>query len=247
MAARSEEADRSNRAKILRAAISAFAQVGFEGASLRGIAENADVPFQSIAYYFGSKADLWKAALDQQYERYLEMGKGLGFTLSGNIFEQFRNHLFVLLTNLLQRPQLRSIWVQEFLAKSDRYEEIIKPQIKDLHDNLARPYYEEVVRLGIVKKYSAGEITLIVGGFAQLVLTYSYYLDLSRGDSPNSSSSLESYVDLLFRILTDGAIDEATEIDAAARAHITTPVQDRLSRMEEEIAELRRMVSTLRK
>ena len=123
-------ADLDNRSRLLRAATDAFAEYGYEGASLRAIADNAGVSFQLIAYYFGSKEELWIATVDFLFERYLETGKGLGFTSSGNLAEQFHNHLRLLLTDMLQRPQLRKIWIQEYLADSPRYHNVIRPKIK---------------------------------------------------------------------------------------------------------------------
>ena len=52
--------------------------------------------FQLITYYFGSKEELWIATVDYLFERYLETGKGLGFTPTGNLHEQFHNHLRLL-------------------------------------------------------------------------------------------------------------------------------------------------------
>src|SRR3970040_1363862 len=107
----SNASDVNNRTRLLQAATDAFAEFGYEGASLRTIADSAGVSFQLIAYYFGSKEELWVATVDYLFERYLETGKGLGFTVSGNIYEQFHNHLRLLLTDMLQRPQLRKIWI----------------------------------------------------------------------------------------------------------------------------------------
>ena len=121
-------ADVDNRSRLLHAATDAFAEYGFEGASLRAIADNAGVSFQLIAYYFGSKEELWVATVDYLFERYLETGKGLGFTPSGNLHEQFHNHLRLLLTDLLQRPQLHKICVQEHLPNSARFRNIIRAE-----------------------------------------------------------------------------------------------------------------------
>src|SRR5512143_1582085 len=111
-------ADRDNRSRLLHAATDAFAEQGFDGTSLRTIADSAEVSFQLIAYYFGSKEELWVATVDYLFERYLETGKGLGFRPSGNLQEQFHNHLRLLMTDMLQRPQLHKICVQEHLANS---------------------------------------------------------------------------------------------------------------------------------
>lgn len=61
-AARQEAVD--SRELILRAALRAFAQRGFDGASTREIAADAGVNHGLIPYYFGSKGKLWRAAVD---------------------------------------------------------------------------------------------------------------------------------------------------------------------------------------
>jgi AcrR family transcriptional regulator len=212
--------DVNNRSRLLLAATDSFAEFGYEGASLRAIADNAGVSFQLITYYFGTKEELWVATVDYLFERYLETGKGLGFTPSGNLYEQFRNHLRLLLTDMLQRPQLRKIWIQEYLAGSDRYTNVIRPRIKHLHDNQAMPYYQEVVRLGIVKKYTASELSLIWSSVIQNNIVYPYYIELTLGIPANSPKSVETQVDLLFGVLTaePDAVAEAPSVDPQAAA-----------------------------
>jgi AcrR family transcriptional regulator len=61
-AAPEEAAD--SRELILRAALRAFAERGFDGASTRDIASEAGVNHGLIPYYFGSKGKLWQAAVD---------------------------------------------------------------------------------------------------------------------------------------------------------------------------------------
>lgn len=55
--------------RLLSVAIEAFAARGFEGASVRHIAAGAGVDPSLIAYQFGSKADLWRAAVDALSEK----------------------------------------------------------------------------------------------------------------------------------------------------------------------------------
>jgi len=204
-------ADVNNRSRLLLAATDSFAEFGYEGASLRAIADNAGVSFQLITYYFGTKEELWVATVDYLLERYLETGKGLGFTPSGNLNEQFRNHLRLLLTDMLQRPQLRKIWIQEYLAGSERYTNVIRPRIKQMHDTQAMPYYQEVVRLGIVKKYTASELSLIWSSVIQNNIVYPYYIELTLGIPANTPKSVETQVDLLYGVLT-----AEPDVDAAA-------------------------------
>ena len=208
-------ADVDNRSRLLHAATDAFAEYGYEGASLRAIADTAGVSFQLIAYYFGSKEELWIATVDFLFERYLETGKGLGFTSSGNLAEQFHNHLRLLLTDMLQRPQLRKIWIQEYLADSPRYHNVIRPKIKLLYETLSLPYFTEVVRLGIVERFTAEETALLWTSVVQNNVVYPYYVELALGVPAGSPKSVESQVDLVFAILTDKREALSGELDAA--------------------------------
>lgn len=225
---KSNASDLNNRARLLRAATDAFAEHGYEGASLRAIAQNAGVSFQLITHYFGTKSELWLATVDYLHERYFETGKGLGFNTAGNIKAQFHNHLRLLLTDTLQRPQLRRIWVQEYLAGSDRYHEVIKPRIKEFNDTVSMPYYKEVVRLGLVKKYAPEEISQLFAGMVLINLVHSYYLELVTGNPVGSASSIDAQIDLLFRLLTEQPSDEADEAQRHAGGANVAPDADRM-------------------
>lgn len=54
------------RETILAAALDAFAEKGFDGASIADIASLAQVPKSLLQYHFGSKEELWKACLEQK-------------------------------------------------------------------------------------------------------------------------------------------------------------------------------------
>ena len=269
----SSSSDRSNRARLLQAATDSFAELGYEGTSLRTIAEDAGVSFQLITYYFGTKEELWVATVDYLFERYLETGKGLGFNSTGNLYEQFRNHLRLLLTDMLQRPQLREIWIQEYLAGSERYTNVIRPRIKHLHDNQAFPYYQEVVRLGIVRKFTAAELSLIWSSVIQNNVVYPYYIELTLGIPATSPKYVETQVDLLFGVLTaepdgapdahadaagasaDGVLAQAPLAESVPSAQSTvyawedakelSPERNRIAQLEHENMNLRQLVGGL--
>ena len=71
-AATSEE--RGERAqRILEAADVLFCERGFDGTSMRDVAERADVNKGLIVYYFANKAGLFAAVLRRYYEAHLEV------------------------------------------------------------------------------------------------------------------------------------------------------------------------------
>ena len=56
--------EQDGRERILRAAIRAFSEVGFAGATTAGIARDAGVTQPLVHHHFGSKDGLWRAAVD---------------------------------------------------------------------------------------------------------------------------------------------------------------------------------------
>ena len=198
-------ADLDNRSRLLHAAADVFAEFGFEGASLRAIADTAGVSFQLIAYYFGSKEELWVATVDFLFERYLETGKGLGFTPSGNLAEQFHNHLRLLLTDMLQRPQLRKIWIAGVSRRTARaITTSFGRRSRHALRTLALPYLQEVVRLGIVERFTAEEIGLLFScGRARATWSIPHFVEHTLGLPAGSPKSVERQIDLIFAILTE--------------------------------------------
>jgi TetR/AcrR family transcriptional regulator len=215
-----------NRVSLIKAAADAFADSGFEGASLRSIADAAGVSYQLISHYFGNKEDLWRSTLEYLFERYLETGNGLGFDVSGNVRLQFRNHLRLLLTDRLQRPQIHKIWTQECFAASERHARTMEQEEALLAD-LAIPYFREVVRLGIVKKFRPEEISIVVGAVLQLNNVYPYPVEIALGAETGTAKSINRQVDLLFDLLTAGDDDlDAAGRPGAAEASETAPASE---------------------
>lgn len=73
------EATTDTRERILEAALQAFASNGFDGATTREIAAGAGVPLGLLQYHFGSKARLWRAAVDRAFA---ELRAGLDAVLA---------------------------------------------------------------------------------------------------------------------------------------------------------------------
>src|SRR5882762_2581908 len=57
------ERQEDGRARILAAALEVFSTSGFEGASLRQIADRAGVMHQLVVYHFKTKEALWRAVI----------------------------------------------------------------------------------------------------------------------------------------------------------------------------------------
>jgi len=68
---RSQRSDgRETRARVLLAAAEVFARDGFEGASLRGIAERANIDIATLKYHVGDKAALFAEVYQDGYQQF---------------------------------------------------------------------------------------------------------------------------------------------------------------------------------
>lgn len=115
--------------QILNAAIELFSKRGFEGVSIREIADHAEVHFASIRYHFGGKEDLYKACISKHGEsrllsaqRFLtaepknvdDMRLRLGFAID----DVFRIHS--------ENPFLTKLLLQEIESTNHRSDLVLK-------------------------------------------------------------------------------------------------------------------------
>lgn len=56
-----------SKERILAAALEAFSELGFDGATTREIAQRAEVNLGLIQYYFGGKENLWRASVERAF------------------------------------------------------------------------------------------------------------------------------------------------------------------------------------
>lgn len=82
--------DSNTRQTVLRAALKKFAHCGYEGASVQDIVETAKVTKPTLYYYFGNKAELYKAlvdyALDERFRR-MQAAAQQGVTVAEKLVE----------------------------------------------------------------------------------------------------------------------------------------------------------------
>lgn len=135
----------STRRRILDAALKAFASYGFDGVSLRTIAEEAGVNHQLIGHHFGSKQDLWDAALDARVEDFGKLHEALDVTDKlTDPREQFRGFLRAIVEFTVGCPENACINVHEALANrfvttnSDRYQRLLERQVTQYREMTER-------------------------------------------------------------------------------------------------------------
>ena len=194
--------DLAVRERLLEAAVDAFAAFGFEGASLRMIAQKAGVAFQLITYYFGSKEDLWIAAVDFLFDVRVKAAK-MTFNPVKDFEPQLREWLNIALRFSIQEPQLRQIMCQEYLARSDRYEKHLRPRLREATPYFAY-FFEQAQKQGISARLSAKEMLLILRGIMLLGAVAPDEITSIVGGRIDSQKTIEVLTDLVVNLFMKG-------------------------------------------
>lgn len=194
---------REAKDRLVAAAIRMFGSVGFEGTSLRTIAQEAGVAFQLTNYHFGSKEDLWFAALTHLFDIRMANVKGRRLDPNGNLHEQLREFLRFALTEAVSEPNLRRIFTLEYFENSPRYRKFLRPKIEELLAAIHSPY-EQFANLGLITRFSPREAELILRSVISANSLMPYDVQLSTGSPAGHQKSVERQVDLLFNLFTAG-------------------------------------------
>jgi AcrR family transcriptional regulator len=149
------------RERILRAALAAFAERGFDGAKTREIAARADVTLGLLQYYFGSKPKLWQAAVDLAFG---ELRSGLDAVLADPRPTDVRE-----LLRLMIRSHVR------FAARNPEFVRLMHdegkrrgPRMRWLVDRHVKPVYEKLIPV-VLRSQEQG---VLPAGIAPVHLLY---------------------------------------------------------------------------
>ncbi len=123
------------RRRLLDAARSEFAVVGFDGASTRRIATAASSHQPQINYFFGSKDVLWRAVVEDLYiDLHASMAEIDRFDPPGEVLAAV---IAAFVRFAHRRPELHQILFHEFSAASERLDWFIEifsgPSFVDFH------------------------------------------------------------------------------------------------------------------
>ncbi len=133
--ARAEE----TRQALLVAALTEFANNGFDGASTRSIAEAAGSHQPQINYHFDSKETLWQAAVDHLFRRLDELmaAQAVDALSALSSRDRMATSIRALVHAVAELPELNRIMVREATTESGRLTWIVERHV--------RPRFNELV------------------------------------------------------------------------------------------------------
>ena len=134
------QAGAETRDLIVQAALEAFTEKGFDGASTREIATRVGVNHGLIPYYFRTKQRLWQAAVDLAFA---DMAAGIESALADPSIsddrERARRMIRAHVHFVARRPEFVRLMYEEGKRRG--------PRMRWLVDRYVKPQYDAVVRL----------------------------------------------------------------------------------------------------
>jgi len=126
------------RDALLRTAITAFSEKGFDGISVRQLEEGAGVKRGLVAYHFSDKEQLWRAAVEQVFNALREDFLGRVVTL-GDVSptEAARAMVRAFVRYSAAHPQLNRLMMQECTSDSWRVACLVDDYIRPMLDGLS--------------------------------------------------------------------------------------------------------------
>jgi AcrR family transcriptional regulator len=178
------DGERSTAARILRAAEELLGERGYDGVSMRDVAERAGITKALIFYHFRSKDDLFGTVLDRYYEAHTQALQ-TSLDIEGTPRERIRRMLEAYLTFIYQN-RLYPRLVQQEIARGAQNLDKIQKNFHALFEAVAKHLHGVVPAEGPL---SAKHFFL---SFASMVINYFTYAPVLGpvwGDDPMSERS----------------------------------------------------------
>ena len=189
------------RRAILDAALDLFSERSFDGASTRAIAELAGVTQPLLNYHFAGKEELWRAAVDDLFERWRT---SMQLRLSG-----LRGVDDVTIAKLMVRhfvefsaanPQLHRIIMQESKRAGARLDWLVETHVRPLYEN-AVAMFERLAARSELAPVAPAHLYYLLTGAAATVFVMAPECWRLTGVDPFGPEFVAAHADLVVDVL----------------------------------------------
>ncbi|MEM7098359.1 MAG: TetR/AcrR family transcriptional regulator [Pseudomonadota bacterium] len=194
-----QERTRATQQAILAAAFEEFSRVGFAGASLRQIADIAEVNHRLIQHHFGSKLDLWKATATHHIDEFeAHLARRMDGLAGVSEAQRLRLLFREFITYSASLPQLNKF----MLHANDEPE-----RMRWLVERLLAPSKHMLVNaieraqaLGICAQGDPKLLWFIFAGAATSIFAYHEEFEQVTGQSPQNEAMLEAHINTVINL-----------------------------------------------
>jgi TetR/AcrR family transcriptional regulator len=196
------------RRAILDAALDLFSERSFDGASTRSIAELAGVTQPLLNYHFAGKEELWRAAVDDVFERFRT---SMGDRLAG-----LRGVDDVTIAKLMVRhfvefsaanPQLHRIIMQESKRAGARLDWLVETHVRPLYEN-AVAMFDRLAARGDLAPIGPAHLYYLLTGAGASVFVMAPECQRLTGVDPFAPEFVAAHADLVVDMLIHATVKE---------------------------------------
>lgn len=181
--------------KIRKAALKLFSEKGFDGCSIRDIAQEAGLNHQKITYHFKTKSDLFSEVLSISFDQLSTLSSNLVLDPKlGNPMDDFKSHLKKVARYFAENPEFLRIIYVESITSSPRFNSI-KPLIGAFRNNVEREFLL-LREYGYARKFTLNQLILAFSGSFQAWFIHPYMNGVDLIDA-EAIEELDSYIDIL--------------------------------------------------
>jgi len=200
------EPDPSTRERILEVALEAFSQLGFDGASTRAIAAGAGVNQGLIPYYFGTKDELWREAVDRAFARLREGLADLATTGAGR---SPRERLALMIRRYVafvaRHPEFVRLMNEEGKRDGPRMRWLTDRHVRPLFDGMKRIFEEAHVMEGMPPGVDPIHVHYIVVGAVATIFHQAHECRRLTGYDPTTPEAARAHADAVIQVLLGDA------------------------------------------
>ncbi|MDB5429991.1 MAG: hypothetical protein JWP35_1107 [Caulobacter sp.] len=190
------ERQEDGRARILASALEVFATSGFEGASLRRIADHAGVMHQLVVYHFKTKEALWRAVITSTLGDNAEQFAVWRARLAGSApAEALRATVREFVRFTAGRPEFHRIATFEGRSDNARIAWLIEAYMRPFFE-LSTSLIREAQAVGIARPGDPGRLHYAVIGLVTQSFVFAHEYRTMTGLDPFDPAEIDKVADL---------------------------------------------------
>jgi TetR/AcrR family transcriptional regulator len=187
------------RERIVEAAVEAFAERGFRGASTREIAQRAGTNQGLITYHFRSKEELWRAAADRIFGMLrTRLEERLAALASDDPRERAREAIREYVRFAAAHPELFRLMVEEGKSGADRMQWLVDTHLKARYE--AFVHFAGPFGAGLDPALQPHVYYALIGA-ASLIFAVAPECRRLTGLDPGTPRAVETHADFVARLL----------------------------------------------
>lgn len=196
----------SSREKLLDAAINLFADWGYEPVSTAAVARVAGLSQSMVHYHFGSKEQLWRAAIDRLMRRRGQYFPVKHLETHGlNPVERLKTLIRRLVEANAAEPHYIRIVTHEAMARTQRFdwlmETFVQPGIAAFDEAIA-----DAMAQGLIRPLPPHQTSSIITSAASMTFSIGAVTLAMHGRDPYAPDQIASYGDAIISLVFEGLL-----------------------------------------